>query len=104
MWGFGVRTSASTLGSGYNLKFLPTQRTDNLFSASASYVGPLSSTPGYVRLDTRLGWRPEKSVELSLIGQNLQTSRHAEDADAYFLAHTLIQRRILGTVTWRFGM
>ena len=54
-------------------------RHDVDWDASASYVGHLSSTPGYVRLDTRLGWRPGASVELSLVGQNLQASRHAGD-------------------------
>jgi iron complex outermembrane recepter protein len=77
-------------------------RHDLNWDASVSYVGPLSSTPAYARLDTRLGWRLGESVELSLVGQNLQTPRHAEQSDAYLLGHTLIQRRVFGTITGRF--
>ena len=61
-------------------------RHDVDWDASASYVGHLSSTPGYVRLDTRLGWQPGASVELSLVGQNLQASRHAGDFEVAVIA------------------
>jgi iron complex outermembrane receptor protein len=71
------------------------------WDASVSQVGRLTSTPGYARLDSRLGWRLAESVELSLVGQNLLTPRHAENADAYLLAHTLIQRRVFATIVWR---
>ncbi|MDH4192300.1 MAG: TonB-dependent receptor, partial [Betaproteobacteria bacterium] len=36
------------------------------------------SIPAYSALDLRLGWHPRKDLELSLVGQNLLRSRHAE--------------------------
>jgi iron complex outermembrane recepter protein len=72
------------------------------WDASLSSVGSLTNTPGYTRLDTRLGWRLGESMEFSLVGQNLLTPRHAEYADQYSIAHTLIQRTVFGKITWRF--
>jgi len=53
------------------------------WDSSLMYVSSLSNRniPGYVRVDTRLGWRPAESVELSLVGQNLLTPRHLEFFD-----------------------
>jgi iron complex outermembrane recepter protein len=61
--------------------------------------GPVAA---YTRLDTRLGWRASKSVEFSLVGQNLLTPLHAEFHDAYELSNTLVQRSVFGKITWRF--
>ena len=36
------------------------------------------NVPSYLTLDARYGWRPTKSLELSLVGQNLLKSRHPE--------------------------
>ena len=58
--------------------------------------------PGYVRLDTRIGWRIGESWELSIAGQNLLTPRHAEFPDSQFIDHMLDQRSIFGKITWRF--
>jgi outer membrane receptor for monomeric catechols len=58
-------------------------------------------TPGYERLDTRLGWRAGESIEFSIAGQNLLTPRHAEFHDD-LMFHTLSARTILGKITWRF--
>ena len=69
------------------------------------YVSSLShrSTPGYVRVDTRLGWRPAESVEFSLVGQNLFAPRHLEFFDTSGLVfHTEVERSIFGKITWRF--
>jgi len=41
-------------------------------------------------------------VELSVVGQNLLTPRHAEFADTQSLDHTLVERSVFGKVTWRF--
>jgi iron complex outermembrane receptor protein len=60
------------------------------------------ATPSYLRLDTRLGWRVGESLELSLVGQNLQSPAHAEYHDAFAVLHSLAQRSILGKVTFRF--
>jgi iron complex outermembrane receptor protein len=58
-------------------------------------------TPGYERLDTRLGWRAGESIEFSIAGQNLLTPRHAEFHDD-LMFHTLSARTIVGKITWRF--
>jgi iron complex outermembrane recepter protein len=77
------------------------------WDSSVSYVGRLTDvgsgpTPGYTRIDTRLGWRAGESLELSITGQNLATPRHAESPDFYPVHHTLVERSVFGKVTWRF--
>ncbi len=62
---------------------------------------PDQGVPRYGRVDTRLGWRAGESVELSVVGQNLLTPRHAEFGDDAPL-HTLAQRNVFGKITWRF--
>jgi len=64
--------------------------------------GPTVGTvPSYFELDLRLGWRPVKNVELSVVGQNLLHSHHPEYG---FPSPTReeIQRSMYGKVTWRF--
>jgi hypothetical protein len=58
-------------------------------------------TPGYTRLDTRLGWQLGESIEFSVVGQNLLQSKHAEFHDVIPLNHTLVERNVYGKVTWR---
>ena len=70
------------------------------WDSSASYVGSLKiGIPGYTRVDSRFGWRFGETAELSVVGQNLLTPRHAEFPDEYGLSHT---RAVSGKVTWRF--
>jgi iron complex outermembrane receptor protein len=69
------------------------------------YVSKLATgnIPAYARLDSRVGWRLGESLELSVVGQNLLTPRHAEFSDTlYPLNHTLVERSVFGKVTWRF--
>ncbi len=64
---------------------------------------PAGNIPAYARLDSRVGWRAGENVELSLVGQNLLSPRHAEFADLYYpVHHTLVERSVFGKVTWRF--
>jgi len=53
-------------------------------------------------VDTRLGWRMGRHIELSLAGQNLLAPRHAEFHDAYEVNDTLVQRSVLRKITLRF--
>jgi iron complex outermembrane recepter protein len=53
----------------------------------------------YVALDVRLGWRPTKSLELSVVGQNLLDHRHLEFSSTL---RTEIQRGIYGKIIWRY--
>jgi iron complex outermembrane receptor protein len=68
------------------------------------YTGPLAvgNTPGYVRLDTRVGWHVGEFTEISIAGQNLLKPRHAEFPDSQLIDYMLDQRSILGKITWRF--
>jgi len=47
------------------------------------HVSALSdpAVPGYYALDARLGWRPRKNLEVSLIGENLLGGGHGEFTD-----------------------
>ena len=68
------------------------------------YTGPLAmgDIPGYVRLDTRFGWRWGESCDFSVTGQNLLAPRHAEFPDIHFVDHMQDQRSVFGKITWRF--
>src|SRR5579863_1547724 len=77
------------------------------WDASVGYTGALRDagfgpTPGYARVDTRLGWKVGEFIEISIVGQNLLTPRHAEFPDSYPVLHTQVERSIFGKVTWRF--
>jgi iron complex outermembrane recepter protein len=70
-----------------------------------AYVSKLATgnIPAYARLDSRVGWRLGEFLELSVVGQNLLTPRHAEFSDTFYpLNHTLVERSVFGKVTWRF--
>jgi iron complex outermembrane receptor protein len=62
---------------------------------------PDQGVPGYSRVDTRVGWRFGEAAELSIVGQNLLTPRHAEFGDDAPL-HTLMRRSVYGKIEWRF--
>jgi iron complex outermembrane recepter protein len=68
------------------------------------YVSKLAfgNVPQYARVDSRIGWRVGEFVELSVVGQNLLTPRHAEFSDTDSLDYTLVERSVFGKVTWRF--
>jgi iron complex outermembrane receptor protein len=71
---------------------------------TVGYTGRLAvgNIPGYVRLDTRFGWRIGESWELSIVGQNLLEPRHAEFPDIDFIDHMSDQRSVYGKIAWRF--
>jgi len=82
------------------------------FDATLHYVDRvgiglgMSSTvlrvPQYFSLDLRLGWKPTKNVELSIVGQDLLNSEHLEFASSLQSQTTEVPRSVLGKVTWRF--
>ncbi|MDE2060094.1 MAG: TonB-dependent receptor, partial [candidate division NC10 bacterium] len=78
------------------------------FDAAAFFVDRLSdlnpAVPSYLRLDLRLGWRPTKAFDLSLVGQNLLDNRHPEfrRVDVDPISATEIQRSAVVKATWRF--
>jgi iron complex outermembrane receptor protein len=69
---------------------------------SGRYVSEIENldVPDYGELDARLAWSPSSTMELSVVGQNLLHSEHAE-----FGAPTTrnqIQRSVYGKVAWTF--
>lgn len=67
---------------------------------------PAIAVESYVTADVRLGWRPTRSLELSVAGQNLAQPHHGEFAGGSFgLAQDKrleVQRSVYGRVTWRW--
>ncbi len=61
-----------------------------------------SPVPGYVEADLRLGWRPTKSLELSLEGQNILHSRHLEAWDPSTLPPRYIPRTVFARLRTTF--
>jgi len=62
-----------------------------------------TSIPGYVTLDARIGWRPVKSLELALVGQNLLQRRHPEYVSEFInTTPSEVPRSVYGKVTWNF--
>jgi iron complex outermembrane receptor protein len=75
------------------------------FDAALRYVDnlPAIAVPSYVELDLRLGWRPVKSLEFSIVGQNLLHSHHQEFVPSIIKTQTTeVERSVYGKVTWRF--
>jgi iron complex outermembrane receptor protein len=55
----------------------------------------------YTRLDLRLGWKPQKNFELSLVGQNLLDDQHKEH-DGFLEFDSETQRSFYAKATFRF--
>lgn len=72
---------------------------------SLYYVDKLSNQniPAYTRLDARLGWRPQRDLELSLTARNLLDRQHPEFVSAIVGPRTSeVPRSIFGAATWWF--
>ncbi len=75
------------------------------FDSSFQYVSrlPAQALSGYTRFDTRLGWRPRDSFELSAVVQNAFSAQHAEFTRSVLgEVPTLVPRSAYLQVTWRF--
>jgi iron complex outermembrane receptor protein len=73
------------------------------------YVDNLGIYVGsYTELDARLGWKPRKDVEISVVGRNLLHDHHLEFQSHGFLpfsgggADIEIERSVYGKITCRF--
>jgi iron complex outermembrane receptor protein len=71
---------------------------DTLHNNSGATVG---TVPAYFNLNARLGWRPTRSLEISVTGQNLL---HAQRAEYGYPGPTReeIVRGVYGKVAWRY--
>ena len=58
--------------------------------------------PSYVRLDLGLTWRPTKTLEIGIWGQNLLDNQHPEFTSYKTTVLTEIPRSVLGKITWHF--
>ncbi len=62
---------------------------------------PSPPVPSYLALDLRVGWRPVRSLELSLVGQSLLEDSHAEFGPATPQREE-VERSVYGKLTWSF--
>ncbi len=71
---------------------------------SSYYVSRLveQQVPSYVRVDTRLGWRPSRQLELSIGGQNLLQDHHPEYGPVLGFLPTEARRNAYMRATWNF--
>lgn len=64
---------------------------------------PVINIPAYVSLDTRLGWKPTKNFDVSIVGQNLLESRRPEFTSSLVYQNTSeVQRGAYVKLTWRY--
>ncbi len=71
----------------------------------ARNFGSLGSTPAvadYFSLNARLGWRPRKDLELSLVGTNLLGPTHFEFIQETYPFPEQVERNVYGQVKWSF--
>ena len=71
----------------------------------ARYVDslPNRNIPSYAEVDLRLGWRPTKQLEISIVGQNLLDSQHPEFRQLILgPPQAELQRGVYGKLTFRF--
>ncbi|HSB76317.1 MAG TPA: TonB-dependent receptor, partial [Terriglobales bacterium] len=69
------------------------------------YVGALpgQAVGNYARLDMRLGWRPARDLEFSIVGQRLTETPHYEFQPFWeYVVSGKRGREFYGKVTWRF--
>lgn len=64
---------------------------------------PLRDVPSYSAFDARLGWRPNKNWEFSIVAQNIFDNRHKEFSPSYIQTQiTEVETSVYGKITFRF--
>jgi iron complex outermembrane receptor protein len=59
--------------------------------------------PGYLTMDARVAWKPSKTWELAVVGQNLLQPRHQEyQNDLIWNSASEVPRGVYGKLTWKF--
>lgn len=68
------------------------------------HVSELSDTiDGYDTFDVRVGWKYTRNLEMSIVGQNLLDSHHAEfQPEALHTIGTEVERGVYGKIVWSF--
>jgi len=99
------RAEARSPRHGFRLQALTDLSERWSLDAVVRYVDELRLTPRidpYWTADLRLGWRPRKDVELSLIARNIFDPRRLEfDSDPFFF-NAEQRRTVLARVVWSF--
>jgi iron complex outermembrane receptor protein len=76
------------------------------FDQTLYYVDALKSqqVKSYFRLDLRVGWRPTKNIEVSIVAQNLLDSQHQEWGDDRIQTNdrNLVERSVFGKLVLTF--
>ena len=63
---------------------------------------PTIGIPAYIRVDLGVTWRPTKSLEFGIYGQNLADGSHSEFTSYKTTVLTEIPRSVMARITWRF--
>jgi iron complex outermembrane receptor protein len=71
-------------------------------SINAQFSSTVLQVPSYFRLDLGVTWRPFKSLELGVFGENLAEARHLEINSGTTTVLTEIPRSVMGRITWSF--
>ncbi|MBN2293105.1 MAG: TonB-dependent receptor [Pirellulales bacterium] len=74
------------------------------FDINLRYVDTISplSVPSYLTMDMRLGWRPNKNLEVALVGQNLLDNHHPEwGYEGFGYMSDEIRRTVFAQLTWQ---
>ena len=75
------------------------------FDTNLYFTGPFRQMEGgihgYHRLDTRLGWKPNDQLEMSVVGQDLLQPSYQSNIDNFMGFASRIQRRYYFNVTYR---
>ncbi len=63
---------------------------------------PNQNIDSYTEMDIRIAWMPVKDLELSIVGQNLLDSQHAEFSNGPFSTSLEVQRGFYGKFSWNY--
>lgn len=97
----GVEREKNVPQQQVNLKTSVNLPYDVALDAMLRYVDavPYYTIPSYVAVDMRLGWKPHKNLELSIVGQNLFDKQHPEFVDGAFQVPQIqIRRSVFGKI------
>lgn len=71
-------------------------------SNAAVSTSGFANVKDYFSLDMRLGWKPIKGLEVSLVGQNLLAEKRREYRSEILVLDTYIDRGMYGKLVWEF--
>jgi iron complex outermembrane receptor protein len=99
----GVDTESDVIGPGHQLAARWSWNLPGGLEWDSTYyfTDAYNVVPAQHRVDTRLGWRPARRWELSIVGQHLLNSQHLE-TPPLVVVPTEVGRSIYGKLTWGF--